>query len=272
MKEKYTKMYKKLLKEFFEKCKGIQFDNITSIPSIFIPGIGKNYSSAKHKILYIGIDTNDWFDLKKDIEDYKLQGDDFIEKYISRTSNFLNDIENIYNNCYSQFWEFIFRFQFKIYNIEYNEKNIINNFNDALNSFAWGNSNAIEKEEHYRKHIVGSYDVMRESYKKIKNNSKEFDKLDNVLRCLPEKPDLIIILNWSENLKYIGKEYIKQSLEFEKADEMKIELYKHQENDCYILWTRHPYSMNFYKTLFDKKKVEYYVDKIYDIVKNKQIV
>jgi len=243
--EKINDMYSKPLTDFFEQCL-IEVDSIPNgMPSIFIPGVGENYlSSKKKKILYIGIDTNEWFDLKKEVFKYSENKQEFIKDYLGYADKGLHDLCHAkeWYNKNSQFWKFIMKLQMKLHNPAFELSKLdqclkddqIEDYRTILTSFAWGNCNAIQ--------CLRDSAFDKKNYQKIKGFSSEFDHLSTMTKAL--KPDVVIILNWGENESFIQPQDDPTLYECkqERMDgKVKVFHYKAKDGEHPpVIWSYHP--------------------------------
>ena len=261
MDNNFKKVYGELVSNFFEECSKEKIEEKVQEkhPSIFIPGVGKNYGKVQPKIVYIGIDNNGWRDLAKDINDYKMVRDNK-----EKLDGFLNEIINFSSECldkqkplnewYSSFWEFIFKSQKKLFE-KYNGNETIDEAT-LQTSFAWANTNSMELFHHIKNEDKNIYEY-------IKDKSKQFDSLKVILQALESKPDLVIILNWNEEVDYLNTKVIDE----EKQDEKHLQYYKAKYNEIEVpvIWTAHP------RYLGTAGGNDYYINEILNIIKEKKI-
>ena len=269
MDNNFKKVYGELVINFFEECskKKIEEKIGEKYPSLFVPGVGENYANINPKIMYVGIDNNGWYDLASDINRYKLAKNneekinEFLDDVINRASDSLN-AKNPFGDWKSMFWNFIFEMQKALYN-EYNKKKLGKELeiDDELlkTSFAWGNANAIELYEH-----VENADKDQHIHNEIKKLSKELDSLYIALQGLELKPDLVIILNWGEEWKYVKMNKVDED---KTQDKEHLHYYLAEENDIKvpIIWTAHPQYLNRVGGFKE------YINKIIDLTKEKKI-
>lgn len=262
MLDNFKNVYSSLVVNFFEECikENIEERVQKEHPSIFIPGVGESYENIKPKVLYIGIDNNGWRDLAKDINEYKLVKDNedeknvFLDEIVKFSSKCLNNKEP-FKKWYSSFWKFVIETQEALFN-EYGIQatNVRMDENVLKTSFAWANTNSMELFSHIKNEDKTIYNY-------IKDKSKEFDSLNIILQALEQKTDLVIILNWSEEVDYLGMEIIDE----EKQDEKHLQYYRAKNNDVevQVIWTAHP------RYLSANGGSNYYIKQIIQIIKEK---
>ena len=255
--EKFNDVYSKRLTDFFEKC----LNKVDSIPddmsSIFIPGVGENYFNSEKKVLFIGIDNNGWFKLKEEVKKYANAQDkqETIKQYLGIASEKLenlchaktgNEKEGWYNGN-SKFWEFIMKFQMKLRKPDFELRKLeqclkddqIENYRTDLTSFAWGNCNAIQ--------LNRNSDFNENDYNSITELSSQFNHLSIMTEAL--NPDVVIILNWGEEEKFIqplNDAGIYKCKKEERVGVGKVKVYSYEAEDSKlppVIWTYHPQGM-----------------------------
>lgn len=173
-----------------------------------------------------------------------------------------------WENGTSQYWDFIFRLQCKILDIDWN-KNGINE--QITQSFAWGNSYLLQTLN------LGEDISNCPNYKKLQQLANEGKSTRNkVLAAMLDlfDPDIIIILNWDEYITLLKEsdwektEYVNCELEIQ-ADmkKIKIEHYKLKSINKDVIWTYHPRAMVFYKGGIDT-----WVKAVYEFMKSQKII
>ena len=223
----YQEEYIPLIEEFVTQVEqsGVQTDGI---PEPHLPVIGKNYEQCKYKIAFFGIDTKGWNELSDFIIDWHSDP----QQALYGWKKPLDEMEYLKwcNNFHTSFWDFVIQFLCEFYHISSPEE--YENYADIGTSFVWGNTNAIEKYDN-----VKDSGVKEEDYDIVKNYSRIFDSADHVLK--PIRPNVLIVLNWSEAEEWLTK--------FEdKSDVLRIELDTHllyyyiRSSNTHVFWTAHP--------------------------------
>lgn len=238
-KETYKEKYLKFIFEVKENPELMRLE-LDKIPSLHIPGFGRDYQYAKRKVLYLGIDTVDWEslsfintenDLPKKVEDLifyssdSLRANEMIEwwKKDGRTS---------------PFWNIIFKIHLGLKDI--NSEITLENSNFYFQDFAWGNTHSLQTYEHALKHCPN---LQRDQYRLLQELSKPIDSLETMISIL--SPDIIIILNGStwDNVNF--QEYFKAFTQTKEDEKCSIYEYITNENKCKIFWFSHPRSSTF---------------------------
>lgn len=246
--------YKPFLKKVYQVASKEDNDKIDEkTPDIFIPGAGKSYEQTKKKILYVGKDTNCWYDIKETTYRYSKEEnkDQILEEIIFRSSSALEKNEHVkswWENGTSQFWDYIFKLQASINNLNWEESMDVKWLEEneiVTQTFAWGNSRLFQQlnldkgvtESDFYKKINGLVNT------RAKESSECFN---NMLKAL--QPDIIVILNWDEYESFIGKyvekaEYKNEIVEGdvckEKSYKIKITHYELASGQ-HVFWTYHP--------------------------------
>lgn len=260
--------YKGIVKDIFDiGVKYNQEDIPSNMPSVFIPGCGSMYKFQNKKILYIGKDTNGWDNFKEDLKIYR-----DIDKRENLTKDITNRATNrIENGCHikwwrggtSGFWDFIFKLQTKINKLDIekiNEEALKSN-DIITQSFAWGNCNIFQK---LVSDNIKDSSIYNEVNEKVTQESR-FRILKYMIDSF--KPDIIIILNWKEDVSFIGecinkKTYVGDiSKDIEKDKKVKIEYY-HLKDGQHVFWTYHPTGIRRCGETIDK-----WVDALYEFMK-----
>lgn len=263
MNEKFVNAYKNDVLEFFKNCSKEKIDEKVSeeYPSLFIPGIGKNYSKITPKIMYVGIDNNGWRDLGKQIREYNM-----IKNDETKLNDFASDIINFSSQKLDEqlpfvewkfsFWEFIERMQTAVLN-KYGKGKEINE-EVIRTSFVWSNTNSIELFDH-----IKNEDSDEEVHKKIKEFSKPFDSLYKTISALTDKPDLVIILSWNED----ESDYTCMEINKKKDYEHHLQYFEVSKDNITIpiIWTAHP------RYLSTKEGLQHYIDASLNIIEKEKI-
>lgn len=269
--------YKRIVKDVFDVgVKYSQEDIPINMPSVFIPGCGGMYKFQNKKILYVGKDTNRWDDFKEDLKIYRDidKRDGLIKDITNRATNRIEAGYHIkwWKGGTSGFWDFIFKLQTKInkLNIEKINEEALKNNDIITQSFAWGNCNIFQK--------LVSDDIKNSSiYNEINNviNDKVTKKSRfKILKDMIDSfnPDIIIILNWKEDISFIG-EYINKktyigdiSKDIKKDKKIKIEYYNLKDGQ-HVFWTYHPTGIRRCG-----EKVDKWVDALYEFMKTEKVL
>ena len=226
MNKNYKDIYTNLLKDFFARIDGVELEGISSI---HIPSAGDLYDKAKYKIAFYGIETKGWGELKE-LKNIFLNNPSQALAWLDEDFKELAFL-NWTNNFGNSFWNFILLFLAKFYNIN-DWKELKNNedFRYILKTFIWGNTNSLEAYDVTAK----SKGVDIKNWELIKKESKILDRPKYIIDSY--KPNLLIILNWSENEKWLTDDYKVEG----KSIGDHLTYYYIEEKEIDVYWLAHP--------------------------------
>lgn len=221
---KYKTHYIPLWKEFLNK---LQRANVGYCPEPQLPVYGKNYSTAKFKIAFVGIDNADGGSLSGHIKK---------DNYFDLTNRLKEELDNL-SYCSRawrrDFWRFIFELLSTFYGIKLEdlEKHESEEAQRILTSFVWGNVMSIEPF-----HIAAqSKGVAYNDWKKIKEASKIFNRAEHIMKVF--EPDVLILLNWGN----IDKDWFpKEMWELSKDPSVPLWVYHLKNSNTLLCRTKHP--------------------------------
>lgn len=294
--EELCKVYVPVLEKIYQEADKFENNKINKgVPDIFIPGAGRLYDSMDKKILYIGKDTNGWSKFKKNADTYGREKNEdkkqeILKDIILKSSEALNKNEHItwWEGGRSQFWDYIFRLQTYINNINGTEelkfpsnettdikKEWLTNHEKVTQSFAWSNTQLLQ-ELNIEENIKESDLYKRISELTYKKKEERAEVLKKIIEAL--NPDIIIILNWDEYIEFIG-EY-KKKVNYcdkciaentdnysneEQKYKIKIEYYQLKDGR-HVFWTYHP------RAALNKGGVEIWVQAMFKFMKDEHVI
>lgn len=232
-------VYKPLLNQFYSTLCSPEINK--ELPSLFIPNVFESYTNTDKKIFYVGRDTNEWGSLNSDFANWN-------EKFIiERTSEFLENlkfVDYIKGNMRG-FWGLVILLHLRLKGFEVDSSfKIDTSFIEKYKAhfdFGYGNTNSIELPTSIKNRDEWNND---KDYQKIKEASRPFDKLRNIVDAF--SPKLIIITHWaideSAFLEELDYEYLSDGGEFNDRF-LHIKLTKH---DTTVIWIPHPTYLSFY--------------------------
>jgi hypothetical protein len=201
--ETIKNLYKEPIRDFFEKIKDI---NVENMPLINIPTIGCGYEKERVKIAIFGRDTNKKEDserkefsiLKDDYDNERKNWEDIYDYLINpfKSMELFKDVEQ------NTFYGFVLKFLAEFYKEKvggwqkWEDLKNKKEHTSILQSFILGDWNSFEINE---KRKSESYGVNEDDWRKVKEASKScFDeKLKDLINIC--KPDLLLILYWDFN-------------------------------------------------------------------------
>lgn len=273
MKINLNKVYAPVLETIYNEVNRIEdIDGNPDIPDIFVPGVGKLYTSADKKVLYIGKDTNGWYSMKESASKYALEKNEIkkqelLEKNISRASKDLQSNKHVtewWGDGKSKFWDYIFKLQMYINNFsDIEESNCFSNETTKLRkewlvenekvtqSFAWANTKLLQ-ELNLQNDKTESYFYKKISEFVYKKEEERFEVFKLILEAL--QPDIIIILDFDEYTTFIGNSN-KMGTYYDEykgdgndnqlyIEKIKIEYYKLDSGQD-VFWTYHPQATGY---------------------------
>jgi hypothetical protein len=187
MGEIYESVYLPLQEVFLKEidkvdCKGI--------PYLCLPNYGNEYYDMEKRIVFLGMETYRKGNIiGDDLERYKaIAKDDQKKALYSWDEEFDTEFSTWAKR--QNFITFIYKTLSEIYNID-DWKKLKNGVDKLSKGFAWANCNSIERY----KVCAEKNHVSIDNYRKVKEASKIFDNIWNIVDSL--KPDLIILLTWN---------------------------------------------------------------------------
>lgn len=188
--------YKPLVEEFVDNLmKDGPPERYAKIPELFLPAWGNRYEDSLCKIAFIGRDTAGWgADIHKTIDRVR-EGD---WSGIFDQSEFRSLDYTGWGNTRYSFWGFALYFLAWLYGIENWEILKNKSHKDILASFAWGNTNSIERWD--SKTIVKARKGLSQEERKtfatthgiVKNASRVFDDYRHFEKLLA--PDVVFVM------------------------------------------------------------------------------
>jgi|WetSurMetagenome_2_1015567.scaffolds.fasta_scaffold41948_1 hypothetical protein len=222
----YISTYCPLVKEFADKISAVDYDKI---PEPFLPVHGEGYETTETRIAFVGMETRGWGNMTKFVDHVGENP----EEAIFREFEEFNDLEfcNWGNNFGSSFWDFNFKFLANFHGVDDWKKVKRGEMEDILKSFAWGNTNSIERYGVTAEKNGVNY----QSWVAVKHASKCFDNGKILLDVL--RPHIMVILSWgtSEEWLIAGIEnVVKQEIDDH------FWYYFLPTTQTHVLWTAHP--------------------------------
>lgn len=237
--EKFKDVYGQLLDQFKIKLKdnGIDYMSLPdNLPAPFIPDFGEQYEKCDFKFAFVGQDANYNYQLKNffnypDILKYS----DIINYDSNDPTAYPEFLDYTKGNS---FWKFILKFLALFYGID-DWKKLSEDWNSEQNkmiisSFVHGNVNSIPKDF---PGIEKSKGVDYETWSKIKNASRVFDKLSHITDAF--NPKVIILLHWHAPDEWFPEQIGNP----EKFDPIKLWYYFIEDTKTHLYWTYHPSGM-----------------------------
>lgn len=200
MKTQLKTVYRPLLDEFVRELAKYPSSDYAGIPHPFLPEVGRNYDHALKRIAIVGKETRGWDpNLDSFIPDYLANGFDFdAEMEAFRNLEFKDSGWMGDRPTRASFWGFWMNVLAKVYGIQ-NWKDIQNGQYDILlDSFVWGNANAIET------YTSEGVDASAPGYQRAKELAERlFDSIDLLVRAT-DPHAVILLCSVPERNRYLG--------------------------------------------------------------------
>lgn len=243
-KQLYIDTYRPLVTDFVNSIRSVDYDKI---PEPFLPVHGQLYETAPTKIAFVGMETRGWGNMT----DFVNHVDENPEEAIFRGFEEFDELEFRHwgNNFGSGFWDFNFKFLANFHGIDNWKKVKRGETEEILRSFAWGNTNSVE-----RFHVTAQKNgVDFESWRTVKQASKCFDRGKHLLDVL--QPHIMVILHWGTSEKWLSNGV--ENVARQEIDDH-FWYYFLPTTNTHVLWTAHPMWLTKNKNLDDY--IEYLVD------------
>ena len=218
----------------------IQRVDPTGIPEPHIPVFGEAYEKCKYKMVFCGMETSGWGELKNFIQNNP-------DELVTASDYTINELEYLKwrKNNHTTFWGFILKFLSAFYKVDFQD--IVNpqKYPDLLKSFIWANTNSIERYE-----VTACKEgADKSSWLKVKEASKILDNLNHIINVA--KPHVVFILYKDADENFFLKEGICTKAYGVNTDDRKNYLriddkelgysyYYRRDSDTHIFHMPHP--------------------------------
>lgn len=183
--EHYLACYTPLVAEFVSHVESLAHPDIARMPEPFFPAFGSSYERSALRLVIIGQDTRGWGDLRKFIQDAKLNPG---AKLQSRLDEFRKHPFTDWGGSRHHFWGFAMMMLAALHGRENWVLFRQGAMNELLDSFAWGNGNAVELYES----SPSKLGIPRGYWNSIRSAGARFDKFSHIVETL--KPHAAVIL------------------------------------------------------------------------------
>ncbi len=194
------RVYGPLLDKFVRELAKYPYDDYAGVPHPFFPEVGRNYDHALKRIAIVGKETRGWDpNLDRFIPDYLSNGFDFSKEMAEfRNMDFKNSSWMGGRPTRASFWGFWMNVIAKIYGVQDWTEIRDGKFDILLDSFAWGNANAIETATSH------GVNPGAPGYLRAKRLAEQkFDSIDLLEKALA--PHVVILLcSLGERKRYLG--------------------------------------------------------------------
>ena len=229
--------YQTYISKFINDIQGV---DPTGIPEPHIPVFGETYEKCKYKMVFCGMETYGWGELKNFIQNNP-------DELVTASDYTINELEYLKwrKNDHATFWGFILKFLSAFYKVDFQD--IVNpqKYPDLLKSFIWANANSIERYE-----VTACKEgADQSSWLKVKEASKNLDNLNHIINVA--KPHVVFILYKDADENFFLKEGICTKAYGVNTDDRKNYLriddkelgysyYYRRDSDTHIFHMPHP--------------------------------
>lgn len=246
---RFLETYKPLVGQFIEAIADVNYDKV---PQPFLPLCGDLYEQSETKIAFIGMETRGWGNTTNFVKSFRHDPDNSLLKDFDE----FNELEfcDWGNNFGTGFWDFNFKFLAHFYDKNWKDFKC-GDEEDLLRSFAWGNTNAIE-----RYHVTAQKKGVEYSdWVEVKNASKVFDKAKYFIETF--KPNIAVILNWDTSEEWLS-DGLSDKVERKEIDDH-FWYYNLPSTKTQVVWTAHP------MWLCKNRDFDNYIEYLVDFVKKR---
>ncbi len=205
--EDFFSKYTPLVTHFCAQFRVPLSEHLGNTPQPFFPSFGTRYADAPLRVAFVGMETRGWGNAKEFIEKAHIDARAVLRADLEYFRGL--DFCDWTNNFGYTFFDFVLFFLSRIHKLP-DFKVLKRRLNkNILQSFAWGNCNAIERYEVTSKKKGVPYDV----WKAVKDASVPIDQAKFIIEAF--SPDVLIILwkRMSPAAYFEGMDYVHVSSE-----------------------------------------------------------
>lgn len=187
--ERYLAYYTPLMQEFVRELESLPHPNIAEMPEPFFPVFGKNYERSAFRLVIIGQDTRGWGDLLDFLDREKATPGISLRNGLAEFQDEEHPFTG-WGNTRHHFWGFAMMLLAALHGKEQWGMMKQGAMNEVLDSFAWGNCNALELYQSSPSRM--SPPVPRDYWDAVRKAGARFDRLRHIEETL--KPQAVIVL------------------------------------------------------------------------------
>jgi hypothetical protein len=228
----YIKYFTPLIQDFVRDVEALPHPEIKKIPEPFFPLFGKNYESSALKLVVVGQDTYWWGDIREFIAAEKANpGSKLVEKLnLFRTHKF-----TAWGGPRQSFWGFAMMFLAALHGQDDWEAMKQDKMVEILDSFAWGNGNAVELYGSTASNI-GVPAAYWDSIRRAGERLNRFRHIQETLR-----PHVVVVMYRGINISTYFEGYHPEIV----SKDGRLTHYRLPEVGVDVFHVPHPKSMNF---------------------------
>lgn len=250
--------YRTLIDDFQTEIRNIK---PKGIQEPHIPVFGDYYEKCKYKLVFCGMETLGWGDLK-----------DFLEKdpvsLVTASDYTINDLEYIgwKRNDHATFWGFVLKFLAKFYNADLSDL-VDKKYPNILKSFIWANANSVERFE------VSAANKGAEfaAWQKVKKASLKLDDINHIINVANPQVIFIVYKDAKEDF-FLNDSTLTSAFELDNNNrkkylriddlEYRYSYYYRRDSNTHIFHLPHPRYMGIYSGIGIDKYIESIISKI----------
>ena len=232
--------YTPLLREFLSEVQKLDHPLIDRMPEPFLPVFGSRYEQSAVRLIVLGQDTRGWGDLRGFIADGRTPTggrlQDHFDEFESREFR-------MWGPTRYHFWGFVMMFLAALHGQENWGMMKHGEMSEILDSFAWGNCNAIE---FYQSTVAGlcsanGNTVPLNYWENIRQAGARFDRFSHVLETVSPHAAVILWKGMKPQIYFEGLKYETVSTEDG------ITHYRIHPHEVDVFHSPHPNNMRFIK-------------------------
>lgn len=185
MNKRYINYYTKLIQDFVQEVDSLPHPDIKNMPEPFLPLFGKSYENSALKLIIMGQDTAWWGDLLKFVAAEKAEPG---SKLVERMETFRSHKFTGWGGPRQSFWGFAMMFLAALHGQEDWGAMKQGKMTEILDSFAWGNGNAIELYSGRQAELK----VPRPYWESIRKAGDRFNRFRHIQETL--RPNVVLVM------------------------------------------------------------------------------
>ena len=232
--ERYLDYYTPLVQTFLQKLESQTIPEIREMPEPFLPLFGKDYEQSALRIIFIGQDTNWWWDLREFIEAEKACAGSRLRELLDqfRERPFTQSGKTRYT-----FWGFVMMTIAALHGRKDWQLMKAGAMVEILNSIAWGNANAIE----FFESSAQKKGVPEQFWNQVRVAGEPLNRFQHVVQTLA--PRVVVLLHQGLNSATYFGEYRLEKVSQQDG----ITHYQLPEIQIDVFQMPHPVSMKFHQ-------------------------
>ena len=231
MEKRYIEYFTPLIQNFVREVEALPHPDIKKIPEPFLPLFGKNYETSALKLVIVGQDTYWWGDIRELIEAEKTKPGSKLAEGLNtfRSHEFTN-----WGGPRQSFWGFAMMFLAALHGKDDWGAMKQGKMVEILDSFAWGNGNAVE--------LYGStaakIGVPASYWEAIRLAGEPLNRFRHIQETL--RPDVVLVMYRGIHIPTYFEGYRLETI----SKDGRLAHYRLPETGVDIFHVPHPGSMN----------------------------